>query len=269
MIPSALEHNVKVWYAGNRKRLLSLVGGDEQRAALFIASAFAQINRIPQLMECTPESLYQCMILSMGCNLLPGPMHECYFLPFRDGKSGTSIATFVPGYEGLVKLAYNSGFVTRIGGHIIWEADEFDYDPAEERIHHRPFRGPDKDRGKRIGVYTTIKNRFGEVQPTVKFAEFVEGIKSRSRASKSSFSPWNSEHSSDVDAMWLKTCFRQAVKWIPKSAKAEALQLGKAIELDNQADGAEAVTAELLSDETAHVMEQLDIKPAEKIEGSK
>lgn len=262
MVPAAFESNVKHWYAQNRKRILALVGGTEDRAALFIASAFAQVNRLPELLNCTPESFFQCLIFSMGTNLLPGPMQECVFIPFKesdkDGGGSRQIATFVPMYQGLVKLVYNSGFVTRIGGHIVWEADAFEYDPAEEKIYHRPFIGAETDRGKRIGAYTTIKNRFGEVQPTFRSADFIEGIKGRSRGARSSFSPWNSRYDSDVDAMWLKTVFRQGIKWIPKAAKAEALQLGRALELDNQADtGEQTITASLLNEEPGDVQKAL------------
>jgi recombination protein RecT len=251
MVPSGFEHNIKGWYAANRKRILALVGGQEDRAALFIASAFAQVNKIPQLLECKPETFYQCLIYSMGTNLLPGPTAECYYIPYgRD-------ATFIPGYQGLVKLAYNGGFVTRITGHVVWEADEFDYNPATEEIMHRPFRGPQKERGQRIAAYVNIKNRFGENQPMVKYAEFIEGIKARSRGAKSKFSPWNSQYPSDIDAMWLKTVFKQAAKWIPKSATPSAVHLGRAIELDNQSDTGDSIAVDLLSDELQSVKEDI------------
>lgn len=256
MVPNAFEHQVKSWYASNRKRIIALAGGSEDTAALFIASAFAQVNKIPELINCTPQSFAQCMIFSIGTNLLPGPTNECYFIPFGQE------ATFIPSYQGLVKLVYNSGFVTRIGGHVVWEADQFEYDPANEQIFHRPFMGPEKDRGKRIAAYITIKNRYGEMQPTVKYAEFINSIKSRSRGSKSKFSPWNSEYPSDVDAMWLKTVFKQAVKWLPKSSKSEAVQLGRAIELDNSADIGEAIAVDLLNDEISAVKEKILEVPA-------
>lgn len=247
MVPAAFESNVKSFYAQNRKRILALVGGDEQRAALYIASAFAECNKLPELLNCTPESFYHCLILSMGTSLLPGPMAECHFIPFKNNNK--TEATFIPGYQGLVKLAYNSGFVRRISGHIVWEADEFEYNPATEEIYHRPFQGPEKDRGKRIGAYVVIKNRFGEPIPTYKTAEFIEGIKARSRGAKSSFSPWNSKYPSDVDAMWLKTVFKQAAKWIPKASNQSGLLLGRAIEVDNSADTGEPLAASLLSDD--------------------
>lgn len=257
MVPAAFEHDVKQWFAANQKTLKAMAGGDIRKAALHMAATFSQVNKIPQLLECKPETLQQCIIYSITMGLLPGIMNECYFLPFRN--KGQMEATFIPGYQGLVKLAYNSGFVTRVTAHVVWSADDFDYDPAEEKIYHRPFRGLEKDRGERIGAYCCIKNRFGEIQPTVKWAEFINGIKKRSKASGSSFSPWNSDHPSDVDAMWLKTVFKQAAKWIPKSSSPQGLALGRALHLDDMADTGDQA-ANLLSDELADVNKMLDIK---------
>ena len=253
IVPAAFENNIKRWYGVNRKKIVALVGGKEDQAALYMAATFAMINKIPKLLECKPETLYQCILYSMGMGLLPGFMGECYFVPYGDE------AIFIPGYQGLVKLAYNSGFVTRITGHVVWEADEFDYNPATEEIYHKPFMGPEKDRGKRIAAYVCIKNRFGEIQPTVKSAEFIESIKKRSRGAQSKYSPWNSEYPSDVDAMWLKTVFKQAVKWIPKSSTPQGAALGKAIEIDNRADTGDVQTREILPEDVLEVKKQLEL----------
>lgn len=259
MIPSSFSHEVGAWYKNNASRIDGLAGG-KSRVSLFVTAAFAQINKVPELLNCKLETFYSCLIHAMGCNLLPGPMGECYFIPFGNE------AVFIPSYQGLVKLAYNSGFVTRITGHVVWSADEFDYNPATEEIFHRPFRGPEKDRGERIAAYIIIKNRFGEVQPMVKYAEFINSIKARSKGAKSKYSPWNSEYSSDVDAMWLKTVFKQAAKWIPKSTTPVGLQMAKAIEQDNQADSENVISANILSEELEHVQrEVLEMKPEQEI----
>lgn len=231
MVPSAFENHIKCWYAANRKRAIAWTGS-EKRAALFIAGAYAQVNKIPELLSCTPESFQQCLVYSMGMNLLPGPMGECYFIPYK------KTATFIPGYQGLVKLAFNGGFVTKIHGHVVWENDEFDYNPAFDLIHHKIFKGAHKDRGKRIGVYAAIKNIHGETQFTYMNAEDIAGIKARSRGAASSFSPWNSEHSGDVDAMWLKSALKRGIKLTVKDSERNFTgQLARAIEIDNQSDG--------------------------------
>ena len=47
------------------------------------------------------------------------------------------------------------------------------------------------------------------------------GLKARSPAGKSSFSPWNSEHPLDVDWTWMKSALKQN-KFVPKSPMLSA-----------------------------------------------
>jgi len=263
LVPSGFRNDIAAWYQTNKRTLLSMTGGDEQRAALFISAAFSQINKIPELMNCDRNSLYQCIVYSMGMNLLPGPMAECYYLPFKNKRTGKKEATFVPSYFGLVKLAYNSGFVTKIHGHVVYERDEFDYDPVEDRPVHRKFKGAHADRGKRTHVYTAIKNIYRETQFMVMDAESVENIKKRSPAASSKASPWNSEHDSDVEAMWLKTCFRRGVKWIVKESKSNPLALGKALEIDDKSEVGEIQSSIVMDDGVQSVIDDV-IKPEPK-----
>lgn len=257
VIPRSFESLTRDWYAYNRKRILAMVGGQESNAALYIAMAFEQVNRIPDLMQCTPDSFFQCLICSMGTSLLPGFMQECTFLPFRENKNNRSLATFVPMYQGLVRLCFNSGFVHKIIANVVWEADEFSYDDGEDVLIHHIFRGPQKDRGQRIGAYSKIKNCYGEWQIKYMTAEQVETIKGRSRGAKSSHSPWNSQYPDDVDQMWIKTPFKRAAKWVSKSPTPRGLQFGRALELDNMSDADLPISPALLSDDIESVKETI------------
>lgn len=260
MVPLAFEKDIKNWYWTNRKRILALVGGDESRAALFISSAFAQVNRIPKLIECTPESFFQCLIYSMGTNLLPGPMQECAFVPYAGE------ATFIPMYQGLTKLVYNGGFVTKIVGEVVREHDEFDYNDAKGDVFHRRGKGGTEKRGKRIGAYSGLLNTMGQWQYMWLEEEQILSIKAQSRAAKSEYSPWNSKLESSVDQMWIKTPFRRATKWVPKNASPASMQLARAIELDNKADMEDqSIIAGLLDDDAARVLETIVAPESERV----
>lgn len=249
MVPAAFDNQVKGWYQANRKKVVSMAGGSEERAALFISAFYAQVNRVPKLMECKPETLWQCLIYSLGTNLMPGPMAEAYYIPFAGE------AVFVPSYQGLMKLMYNSGFVTRITGHVVREHDVFSYNMATEEIFHAPGRGSTKDRGQRIGAYVIIKNIHGEIIPIFKDAEFIQGIRDRSPAARSAQSPWNSKFDSDVDAMWLKTVVRQAAKWVPKNSSPQGAMFSKALELDDNEGKIE--TAALLDEDVETIKQSV------------
>lgn len=249
MVPLAFKGQVTSWYVANRKTVINMAGSEE-RAALFISAFFAQVNRVPKLMECKPESLWQCLIYSLGTNLMPGPMAEAYYLPFKGE------AVFVPSYQGLMKLMYNSGFVTRITGHVVREKDQFSYNLATEEISHIPASGTAKERGRRIGAYVVIKNIHGESMPLYKDAEFIEGIKARSPSGGSQYSPWNSTFDSDVDAMWLKTVIRQAAKWVPKNSSPQGVQFSRAIELDDH-EGAAIESTNLLEEDVENIKKSI------------
>ena len=258
IVPLNFENQVKQWYIANKKKVLAWTGS-EKKAALFIASAFSECNRIPKLLECTQQSFLTCLVYSMGTNLLPGPMQQCCFLPFSN--KGKMEAVFVPMYQGLVTLAYNSGFVTNIWGHVVYEADvesgAFVFNQATNELKHDFNWTPRKERGVRVGAYSAIKNIHNEVKYELLTAEQVLSVKNRSKAAKSSFSPWNSEYDDDIDQMWIKTAFRRNVKWIKKDADSESSKLGRALQLDYQADVDSEPPIELLADEIEEVTEKL------------
>lgn len=256
IVPESLDMEIKQWYHANKKKVIALVGGDEARVALFVSAMYAQINRVPKLKGCTYESLIQCLLYSLGTNLMAGPMQEAYYIPFNNQ------AVFVPSYQGLVKLMYNSGFVTRITGNVVRYNDDFDFNMGTADLHHRVELGKTtKDRGAKMGAYVVVRNIHGEDLPIWKDAEFIQGIRARSPGAKSSDSPWNSKHESDVDAMWLKTVVRQAVKWVPKDSSMKGMQLSKAIEIDGK-EGQDLFdkSQQLLPEDVADVQEALELE---------
>ena len=67
--------------------------------------ALGQIRKNPKLMECTQESLFQCMIESATYGLEIGSFNSCWMVPFKNE------ATLVVGYGGLLDLARRGGGV--------------------------------------------------------------------------------------------------------------------------------------------------------------
>ena len=251
MVPSAFYNEVGSWYIANKKQILALTRSQEE-ASRFIANAFTSINKIPKILECRRESFFECLLQSMTLNLSPGPLQECVYLPFKE------ICTFVPMYPGLLKLIYNTRMVKRITSKVVYECDEFKHhEGSNERIDYCSYKGEDRHTYQRIGAYTIIENIFGGELITYRDAKFINGIKARSPAASSSFSPWNSKYPSDVDAMWVKTTIRQAAKYVPKSP-----QLAKALQLSDQAESGE------LSSENKFLIEEPDYVLDKVIQGS-
>lgn len=204
----------------NGQNIIRFAGGMEQAKKLYAALTYA-IQTNPRLMQASVDSLLSAALQCAATNLYPGPYQEAALLPFA-GK-----VTFVPQYQGLAKLLYQSGFVKKIAARVVWSGDDFDYSVgSDEKIRHKPEWDESK-RGHRIGVYCIITNIYGAEEITYLTAAQVERVKASAPGAKMSDSPWNSKDPDRVDAMWKKTAIRRAAKLLPKTP-----QLSEALEAD-------------------------------------
>lgn len=205
----------------NFRKMTALLGNERQAKALVIA-LLNQISRTPKLAECSHSSLINCLWTSAELGLMPGPMQECAYVPFG------GVATFMPMYQGLVKLAHNSGFVSNSTAQVVFENDEFDMMlGSESYIRHRPnWRS---DRGKMIGAYSIIKMTDGSCAIDFMNIDEIDRIMAKSPAAKKADSPWNDDNG--YEEMAKKTVMKRNHKKAPKSSA-----LARAIELDNEAE---------------------------------
>ncbi len=178
--------------------------------------ALTLIRQTPKLAECTAESFLGALLTSAQLGLEPGPLGEAYLVPYG------RVCTFIPGYRGLVKLAWQSGQLRNIDAHVVYEQDEFDYEYGlNPALKHRPTRG---DRGKVSDVYAVATMQNGGSAFVVMSLADVEAIRKRSRASGNG--PWVT----DWDAMAKKTAVKQLIRWLPLSTELQTLN--HAAELD-------------------------------------
>jgi len=242
------------WFRDNFKRLKNLCGDEESARKIFLL-ALNVAAKSPQLLQCTFESFAQCIMTSCEMKLYPGPIQQCAYVPFRNNKTGKYEATFMPMYQGLVKLAFNSGFVRDVQAAVVYEKDDFDFSKGTSKyLKHKPFLG--EDRGERTCCYSVIETAYGH-HFEVRGMDFVDRIKGRSKASGSDFSPWNT-NPDDYDAMACKTLFKQAAKWVPKS-----VELQQAIDLDNQLELAGSERKGNIIDVTGAIQAALPETPEE------
>ena len=137
MTPAAFEKIAGDWFTANKKKMTALCGGDLKTAQQLMVALLQSINRVPALLSCRPETMFASLMQCAATNLFPGPMQECAIVPFKDE------ATFMPMYQGLCKLAYNSGHVRSISSAVVYEADDFDYNlGTDPYVRHKVFLGP-------------------------------------------------------------------------------------------------------------------------------
>jgi recombination protein RecT len=211
--PVALKKSLGDWFSKNLAALGQLWNpSDAKRMYLCAMNA---ISRNPDLLKCSKQSLTMGMIQCAEMRLFPGVLGEAALVPYWNKKTGSLEAQFMPQYQGLCKLAYQSGLVTRIVADVVYTNDEFDYCQGSDTfLRHKKAL---KNRGERVCVYCLVKMKDGgekfEILP-------MEEVYTQHRARSKSFTgkyPESSPWVTDEDEMSKKTAIRMTLKTIPKS----------------------------------------------------
>ena len=197
--------------------------------------ALTAVRSVPQLMECTTESLMGAVMQCAQLGLEPNtPLGHAYMIPFRNRKANRTDVQVIVGYKGLIDLARRSGQIISLAAHAVYERDEFDFAYGlDERLHHVPARG---DRGEIVAFYAVAKLRDGGHQFEVMWREDVDRIRDSSqgawtyrngqRVPKES-SPWWTHY----EEMGRKTVIRRLAKYLPLS-----IEMATAVAMDEMVD---------------------------------
>ena len=207
--------------------------------------ALTAVRSVPQLMECTTESLMGAVMQCAQLGLEPNtPLGHAYMIPFRNRKANRTDVQVIVGYKGLIDLARRSGQIISLAAHAVYERDEFDFAYGlDERLYHVPARG---ERGEIIAFYAVAKLRDGGHQFEVLWREDVDSIM-RSTQSRGEYGPWHDHY----EEMGRKTAIRRLAKYLPLSiefATAAAIdglaEAGKDQHLDQVLTGEWTVVSE-------------------------
>ena len=214
---------------------------EEKRAALqdllpdnidvnrFIKSAMLAATRNQDLLKCTKQSIVDTIInaAELGLDFTPAKGHA-YIVPFGN------IATFMPGYRGLIELARRSGVVKKIESHVVYANDEFEIEHGlNPKLYHKPIiTGA---RGEIIGAYAIAWMTDTDPQYEWMTKEELDGIRKLAKYDKI----WK-EHYIE---MCRKTPVRRLFKYLPCSPDDNRLE--RAMEYDNHVAG---ITAEQMDD---------------------
>jgi recombination protein RecT len=189
-----------------------------------------EIQRVPKLIECSPESLISGFWHASQCGLeICSHLGQCWLLPFRN--HGRMEAVFTMGYKGLVALAYRSGMIQNVQAWDVRQGD--DYRPpvlgTDPKIVHTPMRGRE---GKALeAAYAVVRLR-GSNFPNIEWMwdDELQGIMRQSKSAASSISPWKSH----FEMMCRKTVLKRVCKYVPQTPETRLLHTSVAV--DDQAD---------------------------------
>ncbi len=173
----------------------------------FARVALTAMLKTPKLLECTKESVIECLLNCSALGIEPDG-RRAHLIPYGNK------CTLIVDYKGIVELAKRSGDVSNVFAQIICDKDDFVWENGEvtHRIDWRHARGD------MYAVYATITLKDGSKQSEVMTKDEVEAIRKRSKAGTSG--PWVT----DFNEMAKKTVFRRLSKWITLSPEvADAL----------------------------------------------
>lgn len=172
----------------------------------------------PKLAQTDPRSVFAAVIQSSQLGLEVGLMGEAHLVPFGNQ------CQLIPGYQGLMKLARNSGIVQDIYGHEVRANDKFDIVLGLNRsLMHEPmkksgFPSSDEDRGAIVGFYAVAVFKDGTRTFHAMSKEQIEQVRDDSRGYQMAKkygkeSPWDTH----FVPMGLKTVIRRLCNLLPKS----------------------------------------------------
>lgn len=198
-------------YINSRKEAISKALPKHMTPERMGMIAFTEIRRNPKLLQCTPQSLFGSIMQASQLGVEPGPLGQCYLVPFWNKKTSTYDVQFILGYKGMIDLARRSGNIKAIYAHAVRQKDQFEYSYGlNPTLIHKPSL---KNRGDVTGFYGVVHFKDGGYQFEYMSIDEVEQRKDRSKASDSG--PWVT----DYEEMGKKTILRHMWKYLPVSVE--------------------------------------------------
>ena len=218
----------KKFYKPIENQFISLI--DENTFKKEVSFAVQALRKNSYLQRCDANSVLQSVlnISQTGLSLNP-VLNYAYLVPHK-GK-----CVLYPSYQGLCKLATDTGSITSISCQLIFEGDLIDFDLAsDEKVKkHVPYFLNGKDKGKILGGYSIALLKDGSKhieymteQQILDIREYSESYKAY-KNKKVTTCVWVD----NPEEMYRKTIVKRHFKYLPKSVVSE--KFNKAIELDN------------------------------------
>lgn len=207
----------------NRSQAIKNVAAEHIKPERLTKLVIGTVTRTPALQKCTPETVFRSLMQCAELGLEPGSaLGEAYLVPFGNE------CQLIPGYRGLISLAFRSGHIKSITAKTVHEGDLFTYrEGLNPVLDHEPAVGVEREAGNMTHAYCVIQLMSGGVIYDVMTKKEVERIRKISKASGSG--PWTQHYLE----MARKTVVRRTIKYAPMS-----VQMAKVIALDDHVSGA-------------------------------
>jgi len=183
----------------------------------FLRVADTAVQGNPDLLKCSPRSLFNAAMKAATDGLLPDG-REGAIVSYRtkQGDHWVDMAQWMPMVAGIRKKVRNSGEIATWEVNIVRENDTFEYMLGDDpKLVHIPLlRG---ERGEIIAAYSIATLKTGEKSREVMTIEEINAIRGRSRSKDKG--PWVT----DFSEMCRKTVARRHSKVLPMSTDMDDL----------------------------------------------
>lgn len=217
--PNSLASDVKGFttFIRSRSGAIAKVAASHMNPVRITRIVIAAVTRTPRLKECTMASILNATMQAAELGLEAGSATgEAYLVPY--GK----VCTLIPGYRGLISLAFRSGFVLSIRANVVYQGDAFTYEEGlTPQLTHIPAFDAPRDPKQITFAYCVIQLKDGGMVYDVMTRGEIDAIRQRSKAGGSG--PWVTDYAE----MAKKTVCRRTLKYAPMS-----VEMGKAMALD-------------------------------------
>lgn len=200
----------------------------------FVRTALTVVQMNPDLLLCTPTSLFGSIMMAAKDGLLPDgkeaviqPYNVKVSKPNEKPERWEKQAQYMPMVKGLIQIMYRSGDVAMVDGVAVYEKDAFEYERGDApRIYHKPYMGVDEP-GPIVAAYCVIKLTNGEVKREVMMRRDLLKVREASKAAKGpGWTKWEDQFS-------IKAVIKRAYKQLPTDSE----DFDRVIQNDNDAMG--------------------------------
>ena len=188
-----------------------------------------EVSKNPAILRCTQESVLRAVMEACQLGLVPNSTQGlAYLVPYK------TTCQLIPGYKGLIKLALQSGKVSKIWAKVVHEEDSLEYEEGViPKLVHKPFL--DGDPGEFVGAYAVAK-MINDPDPQFEYMGKTAIDLVRRKSASGGKGPWADSY----EEMAKKTVIKNLCKRLPLDSdrvhlaaeKAEGGMSGMAYDLE-------------------------------------
>ena len=196
----------------------------KQEAIRFLNCVGTQLNKVPKLQSCSPESIVSCALQCAEIGLMPNGI-DAHLIPYGQ------TCTLIPDIKGLMRQLHHETDITCYA-EVVCNNDNFSMINGQVE-HSIDYKMP---RGDMYAVYAIATFKDGRKVCQVMTKDEVEDIKKRSKAGASG--PWKTDYSE----MAKKTILKRILKHVGGTKTQQALAVDNEMYASNESKAMKVAT---------------------------